>query len=316
MLVRTRQACAEEGYFDVEDPSPCGLDRVRRTVWDGAQVLYEVQMPDTLPFRENDSDALPDLTAADPSPYFDPNPYFGRVAYTHGPGLDRPLSAVRIGYADEPLPGQPFHAFGPFSLALLWDRSGQVVLGAFGDGSDERCEFPGGQQRCVQTEWPRTWWAYYRSQGRSVWHGSLLEEQVDATGTAYRRNRYYDPETGRFTQEDPIGLAGGLNLYGYANGDPVTFSDPFGLSAEEGEEAACLPCLARAAQLLRAAGPAISGAARAGNALLRTRSIEAAGIVARGGILAQAGQRTLQVIRPAAEKLNDRVIANFGVAYH
>jgi len=34
---------------------------------------------------------------------------------------------------------------------------------------------------------------------------------------------------GSFTQEDPIGIAGGLNLYGYANGDPVNFSDPFGL---------------------------------------------------------------------------------------
>jgi hypothetical protein len=32
-----------------------------------------------------------------------------------------------------------------------------------------------------------------------------------------------------FTQQDPIGLAGGLNLYGFANGDPVNFSDPFGL---------------------------------------------------------------------------------------
>jgi hypothetical protein len=32
-----------------------------------------------------------------------------------------------------------------------------------------------------------------------------------------------------FTQPDPIGLAGGLNLYGYAGGDPVNFSDPFGL---------------------------------------------------------------------------------------
>ena len=34
---------------------------------------------------------------------------------------------------------------------------------------------------------------------------------------------------GQFTQEDPIGLAGGLNLYGYGNGDPVNNSDPFGL---------------------------------------------------------------------------------------
>jgi len=32
------------------------------------------------------------------------------------------------------------------------------------------------------------------------------------------------------TQEDPIGLAGGLNLYGFAGGDPINFSDPFGLS--------------------------------------------------------------------------------------
>src|SRR2546430_10881468 len=31
------------------------------------------------------------------------------------------------------------------------------------------------------------------------------------------------------TQEDPIGLAGGLNLYGFAGGDPVNYSDPFGL---------------------------------------------------------------------------------------
>ena len=34
---------------------------------------------------------------------------------------------------------------------------------------------------------------------------------------------------GIFTQEDPIGLAGGLNLYGFAGGDPVNFVDPFGL---------------------------------------------------------------------------------------
>ena len=34
------------------------------------------------------------------------------------------------------------------------------------------------------------------------------------------------------TQEDPIGLAGGLNLYGFAGGDPINFWDPYGLSAD------------------------------------------------------------------------------------
>jgi RHS repeat-associated protein len=53
-----------------------------------------------------------------------------------------------------------------------------------------------------------------------------------AGGLVYMRNRWYDPNTGRFTQQDPIGFAGGINLYGYAGGDPVNFSDPFGLSPD------------------------------------------------------------------------------------
>jgi RHS repeat-associated protein len=67
------------------------------------------------------------------------------------------------------------------------------------------------------------------SQRPPSWWGSLIEEGRDGSGLQYMRNRYYDPQTGRFTQEDPIGFVGGLNLYGYADGDPVTFSDPFGL---------------------------------------------------------------------------------------
>jgi uncharacterized protein RhaS with RHS repeats len=45
----------------------------------------------------------------------------------------------------------------------------------------------------------------------------------------YRRNRYFDPVSGQFTQQDPIGTSGGMNLWGFANGDPVNYSDPFGL---------------------------------------------------------------------------------------
>jgi RHS repeat-associated protein len=61
------------------------------------------------------------------------------------------------------------------------------------------------------------------------WYGSLVFDQQDASGYLYRRNRYVDFATGRFTQEDPLGIAGGLNVYGFANGDPVSYTDPFGL---------------------------------------------------------------------------------------
>lgn len=35
------------------------------------------------------------------------------------------------------------------------------------------------------------------------------------------------------TQLDPIGLAGGVNLYGFAEGDPVNFRDPMGLCPDD-----------------------------------------------------------------------------------
>jgi hypothetical protein len=52
------------------------------------------------------------------------------------------------------------------------------------------------------------------------WMGSLAVGMRDAMGQMYMRNRYYDPQTGQFTQPDSIGLAGGLNSYGFAAGDP------------------------------------------------------------------------------------------------
>lgn len=85
------------------------------------------------------------------------------------------------------------------------------------------------------------------------WYGSLLDVQTDGSQNVYMRNRYYDPASGRFTQEDPIGLAGGLNLYGFALGDPVNYSDPLGLSA------LCIPC--RLALAGGRAGAAAGGAA-------------------------------------------------------
>ena len=48
------------------------------------------------------------------------------------------------------------------------------------------------------------------------------------TGTNYNYFRDYDPATGRYVESDPIGLRGGTNTFGYANGNPLKFADPTG----------------------------------------------------------------------------------------
>ena len=58
------------------------------------------------------------------------------------------------------------------------------------------------------------------------YQGQYLDRE---TGLHYNTFRYYDPDTGRFTQPDPIGLLGGFNLYQYAP-NPLMWVDPFGLS--------------------------------------------------------------------------------------
>ena len=56
----------------------------------------------------------------------------------------------------------------------------------------------------------------------------------DESDLHYNWNRYYNPETGRYITSDPIGLAGGLNTFGYANANPVMYTDPEGLRAING----------------------------------------------------------------------------------
>jgi RHS repeat-associated protein len=55
-----------------------------------------------------------------------------------------------------------------------------------------------------------------------------LGVQDEGDGLFYMRNRFYDATTGRFLQRDPIGLEGGINLYAYANANPLSFVDPLG----------------------------------------------------------------------------------------
>jgi RHS repeat-associated protein len=55
--------------------------------------------------------------------------------------------------------------------------------------------------------------------------------QTDPNGLLNMRARYYSPYLMRFLNADPIGFSGGMNWFAYADGNPISLSDPFGLCA-------------------------------------------------------------------------------------
>jgi RHS repeat-associated protein len=201
-------------------------------IWSGDQILAELRAEgsDTVAVAALENDAA---TGA----------HYGTVRYVHAGGIDAPLVIVKG------------------STAVLPYTNWRGLFDA-GTCPAEPCAdtsvyFPGRYATPYGA-------GAHLADGPPSWYGSLLELGEDASGYQYKRNRYYDPATGRFTQEDPIGLAGGMNLYGFAGGDPVNFSDPFGL---------CPSCLALGlaefglgAQVVPGVGQVVGGIALAASA--------------------------------------------------
>jgi len=279
---------------------------LRRTVWDGDQVLYEIsargKTGTSAYLMERDTALAPAFRSA----HFP----FGRVVYTHGTGIDQPLAITRMEYSDsmpQPLTIVPLATWkgtydlgyfpGPRCVTLSTQSVNLVPVDT--DYPSNMYDPPvydtthanGTWEHCMKVDWPAPHlWASKLSRPRSVlgpisWMGSLIDGQRDASGQMYMRNRYYDPQSGRFTQEDPIGLAGGVNLYGFANGDPVSYDDPFGL---------CPLCIPVALAVIRAA-PYIVGATKLAVDMLDPNPDMGTAIVSGGKIVmraaGQAGRR-------------------------
>jgi RHS repeat-associated protein len=127
-----------------------------------------------------------------------------QARYTHGPGIDEPIAVTKGGSTFF------YHQDGLGTVTDLTDSAGATAKSYGYDAYGNILESPG------TVDQPYTY------TGR----------ELDAeSGLLYYRARYYDPTTGRFLQEDPIGFDGGdLNLYAYVGNNVANNRDPKGLA--------------------------------------------------------------------------------------
>ena len=101
----------------------------------------------------------------------------------------------------------------------------------------------GAPTRLTDTSGHLAWSAAYTAFGQAHPRHSQLRQPLrlpgqyhdEETGLHQNRWRSYDPQRGRYLSPDPLGLAGGLNLYAYAASDPINSRDPLGLLPSIGD---------------------------------------------------------------------------------
>lgn len=145
--------------------------------------------------------------------------------YIWGPG--RLLGFIDAGRAGGPLPDDVLtvaHSDEQGSVIALTDETGELL------------------HRASYSPHGEDWGSSGDNPTSFAWLGGCGVIRLGGTasvpstfGQLYlTRHRLYSPVLRRFLSADPLGIDGGLNLYAYANGDPLAYIDPLGLCATGG----------------------------------------------------------------------------------
>ena len=128
---------------------------------------------------------------------------------------------------------------GAITVEYIYFNSEPLALIADGDIYYYHNSHLGTPESITNEEQQTVWRASYNAFGKadvtieSIINNLRFPGQYydQESGLHYNYFRDYDPELGRYIQSDPIGLAGGINTYGYVGGNPILYIDPLGLDA-------------------------------------------------------------------------------------
>jgi RHS repeat-associated protein len=150
------------------------------------------------------------------------NPAGATVAtYTYGNYLDEVLTMERGGQI------YYYHPNALWNVEALSDASGNATERYTYDAYGGVTVLDGSYAPLALNAWGTPHSAVANS---FLFTGRELDEE---TGIYEYRNRYYDSNKGRFLQRDPMDYDEEMNLYEYAKGDPMLFTDPYGEDADE-----------------------------------------------------------------------------------
>lgn len=172
------------------------------------------------------------------------DPLGRRIEKTEHGSNDYPLGATRFTWSGLRLLQEYKHS--QTSLYIYEDEGYQPMARVDGTGPLQKIRYyhndlNGLPEQLTEADGHLIWRATYRVWGNTLeetrepyyieeqnlrFQGQYLDRE---TGLHYNLFRHYDPDIGRFSTPDPIGLEGGFNLYAFVL-NPFTWTDPLGLA--------------------------------------------------------------------------------------